>query len=921
MTKSIIPYDKTLPFIEGRRPHLKPDSYLVKDGATFKVMQGRRSSNMLLVDKLRADIDSWRESGYPGITETTRDLLTYWFEQDHFVSGNRFRYYFAQREAIETIIFLVEVKKYTDLIPVIKEYASIERPDVFGDAVSFQESVDGKRSIRRYVPELKAEITQDLPESNLLRYAFKMATGSGKTVVMALVMVWSYFNRRKEKMVNLSDNFLVVAPNVIVLERLLKDFADNKIFNQLPLIPPYLRSEWLPKVITRGDSTLPSSTGNILVQNIQQLYQSRANDNWKPENVVQEILGKPPTKDITKPTISVLHHLKNLPNLIVINDEAHHVHDDDLEWNKTLLTLHHTIDGGLKLWLDFSATPKNQNGTYFPWIIVDYPLAQAVEDTIVKAPIIIHRVDKKEPEQVTQDNVTEVYQAWIVAALERWRIHTEFYESLGKKPVLFIMAEKNAFADKIAEMLSKKNGIKPEEILVIHTDNSGNIRSSDIDKLREIARKIDEPENKIRIVVSVMMLREGWDVQNVTVVLGLRPFSAKANILPEQAVGRGLRIITGISPDSRQTLEVIGNSVFEKLVRELETEGVGISTFDEAPPLPVKIQPQKSRLSLNIEIPQTELLYSHNYRQLSNIDPLSIDSLLESNIIIEDEKIKLRMEFATTETEVGLATIDVGSYLPTGGELVSRITNRVIKETRLISSDFSELYPKVRTYIENKCFAKRVDLEDGKVRAKLRSETTQKAITSILSKAFGQAVVVKNPIRLKSSPISLADTPSFVWRRKYVKCKRTIFNYVATFNDFESSVAQFLDDSNDIVKFAALAETFTGFKIDYLSTRGAIRFYYPDFVAVQKTSKGVTNWIIETKGREYEDTDKKDAAIVKWCEDISKTLGQDWKAVKISQSLFEKRKYRNFEDLVRAVSANNQTKNTDRIYRNTRLFE
>jgi type III restriction enzyme len=288
--------------------------------------------------------------------------------------------------------------------------------------------------------------------------------------------------------------------------------------------------------------------------------------------------------------------------------------------------------------------------------------------------------------------------------------------------------------------------------------------------------------------------------------------------------------------------------------------------------------------------------------------------------VIEDEKIKLRMEFATTETEVGMATIDVGPYLPTGGELVSQITSRVIKETRLISSDFSQLYPIVKKYLENKCFGKQVDIENRKVRTALRSETTQKAISSILSKAFGQAVVVKNPIRLKSSPISLADTPSFVWRRKYLKCKKTIFNYVATFNDFESSFAQFLDDSDDIEKFAALAETFTGFKIDYLSTRGAIRFYYPDFVAVQITPKGVTNWIIETKGREYEDTDKKDAAIVKWCEDISKTLNQDWRAIKISQQLFEKRQYHSFEDLVKAVITNSKSKSIDRA-KNTRLFE
>lgn len=907
-----------MPFIEDRLPHVKPDSYLVKDGKTFKRISGRRSSRMLLVDKLRTDVDSWRESGYPGVTETTRDLLTYWFEQDHLVEGNRFRYYFAQREAIETLVFLVEVKGYTDLVPVIKDYAIMDRATLLGDAISFQESVDGKRSIRLYVPELIAETTQDLPEPNLLRYAFKMATGSGKTVVMALVMVWSYFNKRKEKMSNLSDNFLVVAPNVIVLERLLKDFADNKIFNQLPLIPPYLKSAWFPKIITRGDSSTPASTGNIFVQNVQQLYESRSDDKWKPANVVQAILGRPPGKDITKPTISVLHHLKNLSNLMVINDEAHHVHDDDLEWNKTLLTLHHTIDNGLKLWLDFSATPKNQNAAYFPWIIVDYPLAQAVEDSIVKAPIIIHRIDKKDPKNVTQDNVTDVYHAWIIAAIERWREHVRYYDSLGKKPVLFIMAEKNIFADKIAEMLAKQKGIKRHEMLVIHTDNTGNVRSGELEQLRETARKIDEPGNKIKIVVSVMMLREGWDVQNVTVVLGLRPFNSKANILPEQAVGRGLRIISGISPDSRQTLEVIGNSAFEEFVRKLEKEGVGISTFIKPPPLPVKIQPQKSRLSFNIEMPQTEKIYSHNFKQLSSVNALTIPSLLESDVVIEDEKIKLRMEFATTETEIGRTTIDVGPDFATGGELLSQITNRVIKKARLVSGNFSELYPIVKKYIEEKCFGNEAEIEDKKVRLKLRSETTQNAIASVLSRVFGNAVVVRKPIRLQSSPISLAETPTFTWRRKHIVCKKTIFNLVATFNNFESNFAQFLDDSNDIAKFAALAENATNFNIDYLSTRGALRRYYPDFVAIEKTTNGYTNWIIETKGREYEDTDKKDAALVKWCEDVSKTLHQDWKAIKISQVLFEKRKYHNFADLVKTVIANRRTMKDD--LKNTRLF-
>lgn len=80
----------------------------------------------------------------------------------------------------------------------------------------------------------------------------------------------------------------------------------------------------------------------------------------------------------------MLDRIKSLSNLIVLNDEAHHVHDDDLEWNKTLLALDANLrqktGRGLTLWLDFSATPKTQAGTYYLWAIIDYPLAQAIED-------------------------------------------------------------------------------------------------------------------------------------------------------------------------------------------------------------------------------------------------------------------------------------------------------------------------------------------------------------------------------------------------------------------------------------------------------------------------------------------------------------------------------------------------------------
>ena len=136
--------------------------------------------------------------------------------------------------------------------------------------------------------------------------------------------------------------------------------------------------------------------------------------------------------------------------------------------------------------------------------------------------------------------------------------------------------------------------------MVIHTDKEGEITKADLEKAREAARDIDKPENKIKVIVSVLMLREGWDVRNVTVILGLRPFTSKAKILPEQAVGRGLRLMVGISPDRTQTLEVLGTRAFEEFVRELEKEGVGIKTTTKPPAPPVEVRPVQEKAAYDI---------------------------------------------------------------------------------------------------------------------------------------------------------------------------------------------------------------------------------------------------------------------------------------------------------------------------------
>lgn len=902
MAKSIISYDKELPRIPGRCPWEPPTQHLEKDESgpnAWRAVEGRRESDLLLIPKIRAAVDAWRQGGYQGASEVTKRLFSYWFEEEHEVDGfdGVFRYHFCQREAIETLVWLVEIAKQKDIKALIETYGTITPRDLASENVEFQTTTDGKRQIRRYVPELDKEGVQDLPAENLRRFAFKMATGSGKTWVMAMAIVWAHFHKRNEPGSTLSDNFLIVAPNVIVYQRLEKDFQDNKIFHELPLVPPEWKDDFSQKVILRGPEGEPVSSGNLFLTNIHQLYESRDRE-WTPQNAVDKILGKKPTKDLAASgQRSMLERVKSLKDLIVLNDEAHHVHDEDLAWHQSLDSIHRVLPDGLSLWLDFSATPKDQGGMFFPWTVCDYPLAQAVDDQIVKIPLIVTNADDKDqpsedPDNVTKTNAVEKYSYWIQAAVRRWKEHHKAYKPLHINPVLFIMTEQTVHADAIGKHLTDNPefGFKESEVLVIHTDSAGEITKKDLDEARQAARDIDETGSKIKAIVSVMMLREGWDVRNVTVALGLRPFTSKANILPEQVIGRGLRLMR-VRSDGTQTLEVLGTrNLLKTLTEQLEMEGVGVPTTGEPPPLPVTITPTQERSAHDIAIPITKPSLSYDINGLAGLEVDEMDAIFHREELPEQIRVRLQMQFAPAEIEV-----HQDEFSPTvlsERNILSGITNKVIDRTRL-TGRFSELYPVVEHYVKNRCLGKPIDLSDTELRSRIGGLETQEAIAKYLAKEIAELSIQQHPIEFEEENFHLSKTKKFHWRRNLppFRAKKTVFNYVATYNDFERRFAEFLDKAPDVVKFAALGTTEQGssgaqFRVDYVKPSGAIGFYYPDWVVVQDTHIGEIDWIIETKGRVWEDTKIKDAAMRAWCSRVNEETGANWRYIRINQSEF-----------------------------------
>jgi len=282
--------------------------------------------------------------------------LNFWFYTDHILhNGQTFRYHTAQREAIETLIYIFEVKKIRNRKDLLENYAFT---------------------------------TKDLrlpPYDEFARYCVKMATGSGKTKVMALAIVWQFANAVREDETQFAKNFLILAPNVIVFDRLRSDFESGKIFRTDPLIPKHFQWWWEMEYYMRGDSERTNSQGALYLSNIQQFYK-RANKAENEETVeMTAVLGTPPPANKTEISDFDERIAKRDGLLMVLNDEAHHTHDEDNEWNNFIRNLHK--ERPLSAQLDFSATPRYSKGSLFAWTIFDYPLKQAILDRIVKRPI------------------------------------------------------------------------------------------------------------------------------------------------------------------------------------------------------------------------------------------------------------------------------------------------------------------------------------------------------------------------------------------------------------------------------------------------------------------------------------------------------------------------------------------------------
>ena len=849
-----------------------------------------------LVSELRKKVKEWRDSGYKGATDTSRDLLNWWFNNPHLLpkadgTMAEFQYFFAQREAVETIIFLYDVA-----------------------------GVQDKYDLMRF--DSSSLVTTGMFDETWRRFVVKMATGSGKTKVLSLILAWSFFHKLYEPESGLSRNFLIITPNIIVLDRIRKDFEGLKIFFDDPVLPDdgVGGRSWHDdfqqiSLHVQDDVRIIRPIGNIFLTNIHRVY---AGDDTPAspddDNTMDYFLGKRPSGATTDSKVDLSMIVRDIDELMILNDEAHHIHDPRLAWFKSIDDINNRLklkDSALSLQIDTTATPKHRNGAIFVQTVADYPLVEAISQNVVKHPVLPDAPSRAKLVERQSAKFTERYADYLHLGVIEWRKAYEEHQKADKKAILFVMTDDTRNCDDVARYLEDSYQDLKDAVLVIHTKNNGEISESksgkakeELDKLRQQANDIDGWDSPYKAIVSVMMLTEGWDVRNVTTIVGLRAYSAKSNILPEQTLGRGLRKM--YPGGLEEYVSVIGTNAFMDFVESIQAEGVvlerkpmGEGTGPKAP-LVVEVDEENSKKdieALDIEIP---VLTPRIYREYKNLADLDVTALGNAKVpyqsFTEDQQREIIFKDLTTgkvtHTTI-LDTAEVADYR----SVIGYFAQTIMRELRLVSG-YDVLYGKVKAFVRDELFDQPVDLESPNTLRNLSELVATKTVIESFKKAINALTIRDRGDAEIRDTIKLRQTRPFVVKdQDYLIPKKSPFNRIVGDSPFELQFAAFLEKCDDVISHSKnyLA---VGYKLDYVNAEGDISTYYPDFlVKVSDREK----FVVETKGQEDLDVPLKMQRLKQWCEDINRAQREKkYDFVYVDQESFEKYKPTSFRQLVEA---------------------
>lgn len=838
-----------------------------------------------LVTELRKKVKEWRDKDYEGTSNTSKALLGWWFKKQR----PEFQYYFAQREAVETIIYLFEVIKVKD-----------------------------KYDLIRY--DATGRVSPAMFDETWKRFIIKMATGSGKTKVLSLILAWCYFHKQYEQNSALAQNFLIIAPNIIVLDRLRTDFEGLKIFSTDPIIPDngYEGQDWksdfqLTLHIQDQIGTV-RKTGNIFLTNIHRVYDNTNKQaSFEDDDLSNYFLGNKPVTKTNESLVDLGQIIRDINELVILNDEAHHIHDEKMAWFKSLEDIHNRLKmkgGQLALQVDVTATPKHNNGSIFVQTVSDYPLVEAIYQDVVKHPVLPDPTSRAKLVEKKSSKYSEKYEDYLELGYLEWKKASEEHKKMDKKAVLFVMTDDTKNCDEVAEYLENHYQDLKGAVLTIHTKNNGEISENitgktkeELEILRKAANEIDKVDNKYKAIVSVLMLKEGWDVRNVTTIVGLRAYSSKAQILPEQTLGRGLRRMY-FDPNIPEKVSVVGTDAFMDFVESIKSEGVQLeykkmdlnSTANT--PMIVEIDQQnvkKDIVKLDIEIP---VLTPRIYREYKNLSELNINKFKHKKLTLKQFTKEQQREIVFKDITTGEITHKTkmnSDLVPDYQSVIGYFTQTIMKELRLVSG-YDILYGKVKEFIKRDLFTTEVNIEDLNTLRNLSELEVAKTVIENFKKEINDLTILDKGEALIDTYIKISKCRPFLIKdQPFLIPKKSPFNKIFGDSHLELEFASFLENCDDIISYVKNYFA-VQFKIDYRNATGEISNFFPDFI-IKKSEKEI--YIVETKGREDLDDPLKIKRLAQWCEDINQNQSKvkfNWLYIKEDE--FKKDKINNFSQLI-----------------------
>lgn len=927
------------------------------------------NASLELAKRLSDTVNEAWESGelLDQVTPTTQELLKFWFSDEYCSLRNR-NFHAGQRQAILNIIYLHEVMGVKN----VAEYYQQLTPDLMP------------------IVDLN---TLSQQKYQMPKYAVKMATGTGKTWVMHALLIWQVLNARHEdeKSGRFTKNFLIVAPGLIVYDRLLdafcgrmkrdceeRDFETNDFnMNQEVFIPVHYRQEVFSfiqnNVVTKEEGIGRKTTGDGLIALTNwHLFENQIDEESEENNDIPNIInkllpirpGKAAGNDLGMLDRrylrgSELEYLSELDDIMVINDEAHHIHElkrngeiEEVEWQKGLNAI--AEKKGEKFFqVDFSATPYDQRGSgkkaqkcYFPHIVVDFDLATAMRKGLVKTLLLDRRQELTElgnlDYKAVRDDRNKVcdlsdgQRLMLRAGIAKLKkLEAEFTAVDEKKnPKMLVICEDTSVAPFVNKLMLE-DGLAQEDVVTIDSNAKGEVSEEEWKETKKKLFDIDKYA-KPKVIISVLMLREGFDVNNICVIVPLR--SSEAPILLEQIIGRGLRLMwrepeyISIKEDDRRRvlqlhkqpttyidmLSIIEHPAFLQFYEQLFAEGLAVEETGEtgnggSTGDLIRVGLREDYEQFDFEWP---MIIREAEEELEDVD-ININTLQPFRAFpLEKLRQFLAQDGETFISQEALSKTQFGRYKVTANLFTATCYNEYLQKLlRTITLRFDKVTSHKEMPVPNLQIneARMIAVVDRYIRTRLFGQSFNPFNGSdwkiLLSK---DAIVTKHIIEEMARAIfniqnNVMTTDAQVVHTKFSsvaeikmresfslevhKCIYERLGYPTSRGGFEKAFIEFLDRDGEVDRFLKISENMHPFAIIYyMRSDGLMAPYHPDFIV--GTLRKI--YLIETKGNDKifdKNVRQKQTAAVEWTRKINQLkpverMNREWEYVLISEDNF-----------------------------------